>query len=184
MSLIEDDLKVSKFLSYVLRHKPEEVGISLDSNGWVSVDELLSKAALTGRSISREQLERIVANNDKKRFAFSEDGIRIRASQGHSIDVELGYSPAIPPEVLYHGTADRFLDSIKNSGLQKQSRQHVHLSATTETASAVGRRHGRLVVLTVRAAEMHRDGIEFYLSANNVWLTEAVPCKYIEFPNP
>ncbi len=184
MSLIEDDLKVSKFLSYVLRHKPEEVGISLDSNGWVSVDELLSKAAQNGRSISKEQLERVVANNDKKRFAFSDDGTKIRASQGHSVDVELGYSSAVPPEILYHGTADRFIDSIRKSGLQKQSRQHVHLSATKETAAAVGRRHGRLVILTIRAAEMHHDGIEFYLSDNNVWLTDTVSCKYIEFPNP
>lgn len=184
MSIFEDDLKASKFLSYVLRHKPEEIGAVLDPNGWIAVDELLSKAAQNGRSISREQLERVVANNDKKRFAFSEDGTQIRASQGHSVDVELGYSSAIPPDILYHGTADRFLDSIKKIGLQKQSRQHVHLSATIETASAVGKRHGRLVVLTIRAAEMHRDGFAFYLSANNVWLTDAVPCKYVEFPIP
>lgn len=179
---IENDFKVSKFLSYVLRHKPEKLGVTLDPNGWVDVDELLAKAAQNGKAISKEQLERVVANNDKKRFAFSEDRTKIRASQGHSVGVELGYSSAVPPEILYHGTADRFLESIKNFGLQKQSRQHVHLSATLETASAVGKRHGRLVVLGIRAAEMQRDGFEFYLSANNVWLTDTVPTKYIEFP--
>lgn len=175
-----DDEAVSKFLSYVLRHRPEEIKIELDAAGWADVEELLSRAAASGKSITKEQLNRVVAKNDKKRFAFSEDETKIRASQGHSVDVELGYSSAVPPEVLYHGTADRFLESIKKTGLQKQSRQHVHLSATTETASAVGKRHGRLVILTIKAGEMHREGFEFYLSANNVWLTDAVPVRYIE----
>lgn len=174
------DQATSKFLSYVLRHKPEEIGIELDAAGWVDVGELLAKASASGRPIAREQLERIVATNDKKRFAFNENRTRIRASQGHSVDVELGYSSAVPPEILYHGTADRFLASIRKSGLQKQSRQHVHLSATTDTASAVGQRHGRLVILTIRAGEMHRAGFEFFLSANNVWLTDSVPVRFID----
>lgn len=176
------DKEVSKFLSYILRHHPEKIGIVLDSQGWVDVGELLSKLAQNGKSISQEQLERVVANNDKKRFAFSDDGTRIRASQGHSIEVELGYTPVVPPETLYHGTADRFLASIRKSGLVKQSRQHVHLSQTQETATAVGKRHGRLVLLTVRTGEMHREGYTFFLSANNVWLTEEVPSEFIDFP--
>jgi putative RNA 2'-phosphotransferase len=174
--------KLSKFLSLVLRHDPASVGISLDDAGWVDVDTLLAALGRHGHPASRTDLDEVVATNDKKRFAFSDDGRRIRASQGHSVGVDLGLPAAAPPDVLYHGTADRFLDAIRRQGLQKMSRQHVHLSATRDTAAAVGVRHGRLVILTVRAAALHHAGHPFYLSANGVWLTDAVPPDYIEFP--
>ena len=143
---------------------------------------LLEAMGRHGTKVSREELEHVVATNSKKRFALSEDGRRIRASQGHSVAVDLGLVPQAPPEMLFHGTADRFLEGIRRTGLEKQSRQHVHLSATAETATSVGQRHGRPVVLRIRAGEMHRAGMRFYLSANGVWLTEALPKDYIEFP--
>ena len=174
---------ISKFLSLVLRHKPDEVGITLDEAGWVDVDVLLAACARHNVPFTLAELHAVVSTNDKKRFAFSPDGLRIRASQGHSVSVDLGLEPITPPEVLYHGTADRFLPGIRAEGLVKMSRQHVHLSATVETASAVGVRHGRLVVLTIRAGDMHRAGRAFYRSANGVWLTEAVPAEFLVFPS-
>ncbi len=173
-------VKISKFLSLVLRHEPGKAGVELDTAGWVSVDVLLHGCASHGFPITREDLQFVVANNDKKRFAFSDDGQRIRASQGHSVEVELAYEPGIPPELLYHGTAERFLPSIQSQGLLKGSRQHVHLSRETRTALAVGQRHGKPVVLKIRAGEMHRAGHAFYLSANGVWLTEHVPADFLE----
>lgn len=181
MSLV----KTSRFLSLVLRHKPESIGIALDAEGWAAVDELLAAAARHGHAIDRAALDEIVATNDKRRFAFSPDGQRIRASQGHTVQVDLGLAPVEPPELLYHGTVERFLDSIRSRGLLRGKRRHVHLSADRETAARVGRRRGRPVILIVDSGRMHRDGHAFYLSANGVWLTEAVPPKYIEFPrNP
>lgn len=177
-------MKISKFLSLVLRHRPKAVGVTLDAAGWVSVAVLLDGCARSGRSISREQLEEVVATNDKKRFEFSPDGSMIRASQGHSVDVDLGYAPADPPEVLYHGTARRNLASIHGRGLVKGRRHHVHLSGDEETAVKVGRRYGKPVVLTVRASRMAADGAAFFLSANGVWLTDHVPPEYIEFASP
>jgi putative RNA 2'-phosphotransferase len=177
-----DLARLSKFLSLVLRHEPEHIGITLDSNGWVGVDELLAAAARAGHPIDREQLDRVVATNDKKRFAFSPDGSRIRASQGHSMEVDLGLPPVVPPERLFHGTATRFLDAIRAEGLRPQSRQHVHLSPDEETAVKVGQRHGKPVVLVVLAGAMHREGHVFYRSDNEVWLTEAVPPRYLEVP--
>ena len=177
-----DNVKISKFLSLVLRHKPEEIGITLDEAGWVGVETLLSACAKHRFPITRQQLETVVATSDKKRFALSEDGSRIRANQGHSVEVELGYAPAQPPEILYHGTADRFIESIRRQGLMKGKRHHVHLSLTRQTAAAVGTRHGRLVLLEVRSGDMHRAGIVFYKSANDVWLTDAVPPEYLIFP--
>ena len=177
-----DLVHLSKFLSLVLRHEPERIGIALDANGWVAVDDLLAAAARTGKPISREQLDLVVATNDKKRFAFSPDGARIRASQGHSVEVDLGLPPVVPPERLFHGTATRFLETIRAEGLRPQSRQHVHLSPDKETAVKVGQRHGKPVVLVVLAGAMHRDGNVFYRSDNRVWLTEAVPARYLEFP--
>lgn len=174
-----DIVKVSKFLSLVLRHKPEEIGLTLDENGWADVEELIRLINQAGSRLTRPLLERVVAENDKKRFAFSDDGLRIRASQGHSIEVDLALVPQVPPELLYHGTATRFLDSIRETGLVAGKRQHVHLSLDLETASKVGKRHGRLHLLTIRAGEMHRDGRLFYCSANGVWLTELVPLEYI-----
>lgn len=172
---------VSKFLSMVLRHDPGKIGLRLDAAGWAEVDELLAAAAAAGTRIDRATLERVVAENDKQRFALSPDGTRIRANQGHSVGVELGLQPQTPPEVLYHGTATRFVDSIRESGLHSASRTHVHLSADEVTARAVGQRHGRPVILSIAAGRMHRDGHPFFRSENGVWLTGAVPADYIDF---
>ena len=171
---------ISKFLSFVLRHNPQAIGVTLDAEGWVPVDELLAAAARDGTSISREQLEEVVATNDKKRFAFSDDGRLIRANQGHSVEVDLNLEPVEPPELLYHGTVDRFLESIRAKGLIRGNRHHVHMSADRETAARVGQRRGRPVVLVVEAARMHRAGHQFFCSENGVWLTEAVPAEYLQ----
>nr|AUN37138.1 RNA:NAD 2'-phosphotransferase [uncultured bacterium] len=175
-------VKISKFLSLVLRHKPEEIGIQLDAAGWVPVTELLSACQAHGFSIKPEELEEVVRTNDKQRFAFSEDGSMIRASQGHSVEVKLDYQPLVPPEILYHGTATRFLDSIKEQGLIKGKRHHVHLSGDEATAIKVGARHGKAVVLVIESLQMHKDGFIFYQSENGVWLTEKVPANYMTFP--
>lgn len=174
-------VKISKFLSLVLRHEPEKIGLSLDAAGWVSVDELLAACRQHGKAITFEQLQDVVANNDKQRFSFSADGNLIRANQGHSVEVELGYESATPPATLFHGTAERFLASIKEQGLLKGERHHVHLSADIETATKVGQRHGKPVVLRVDAGKMQQDGFIFYLSTNGVWLTEHVPVPYLMF---
>lgn len=174
--------RTSKFLSLVLRHEPQKIGLKLDPNGWVNVDELLSSCRHHGVLLDRADLEEIVATNDKKRFSFSDDGLRIRANQGHSIAVELGYSATPPPSQLYHGTATRFLDSIRSKGLTKGARHHVHLSKDAETAHKVGQRHGKPVVLAISSEAMHRAGHTFYLSDNGVWLTDHVPAEFIEFP--
>lgn len=171
----------SKFLSYVLRHRPNSIGITLDDNGWVDVDVLLAAAQRHGKNISRALLEEVVATNDKKRFAFSEDGKRIRASQGHSVSVDLDLKPVAPPELLYHGTIERFLDSIRTQGLVRGSRHHVHLSPDEATARKVGSRRGKPVILIVEAARMHAAGHQFFCSANNVWLTEKVPPEFLRF---
>jgi putative RNA 2'-phosphotransferase len=179
----KDIIRTSKFLSLVLRHEPERVGLKLDHAGWVNVDELLATLNRHGVSLTLEQLRHIVATSDKKRFAFNDDETRIRASQGHSIDVELQYAPQVPPALLYHGTATRFLDSIRDKGLLKMERHHVHLSAETVVTVQVGARHGKPALLIIRAGEMHRAGHVFYRSANGVWLVEHVPPQFIEFPN-
>ncbi len=175
-------IRTSKFLSLILRHQPERVGLMLDRAGWAGIEELLQAVNRHGIPVTFEQLQHIVATSDKKRFAFSEDGLRIRASQGHSVEVELGYEPQTPPELLYHGTALRCLDSIREKGLQRMGRHDVHLQAETATALQVGARHGKPVLLTVRAGEMHRAGYLFYCSANGVWLVDHVPPQFIEFP--
>lgn len=172
---------ISKFLSLILRHQPEVIGITLDENGWTDVDELIAKMNAKGHRISFEQLEEVVDTNDKKRFAFSPDGVKIRASQGHSVEVDLALAPKQPPEYLYHGTVAKFLDNIRKEGLQRMSRQHLHLSHDKETATKVGSRRGIPVILNINSGAMHRDGILFYLSDNGVWLTDHVPAKYIEF---
>lgn len=178
-----DLVKLSKFLSLVLRHKPEEIGLALDENGWTEVDDLIRLATARGSRLTRSLLEQVVAENDKKRFAFSEDGQRIRANQGHSIEVDLALVPSEPPELLYHGTASRFIESIRGQGLHSGNRQHVHLSLDIPTATKVGQRHGKPVVLVIRAKEMLAAGHRFYLSANGVWLTECVPVEFISFPS-
>lgn len=172
---------ISKFLSLVLRHKPEEIGISMDSEGWVDVDELIEKCNRKKQSLDFEILEEVVITNDKQRFSFNDDYTRIRANQGHTIAVDLQFEPVKPLDVLYHGTVAKFIDDIKVNGLKKMQRLHVHLSKDLETATRVGSRRGKAIILKVRASEMHQDGYPFYLSANGVWLCDAVPAKYIEF---
>ena len=173
--------ETSKFLSYVLRHRPDSIGLTLDEGGWAEVSDLLARAAEKGRVISIEHLRKVVRENDKQRFSFDEDGKRIRANQGHSIPIDLGLEPRVPPEVLFHGTASRFVSAIREQGLVSRSRQHVHLSLDRETATKVGGRHGKPVILTIRASRMHGDGHVFFLSENGVWLTERVPARYIEW---
>jgi len=170
---------LSRFLSLVLRHKPETANITLDENGWVNVDVLLKSLNNLGKEVDREALEEMVATNNKKRFAFSEDGTKIRASQGHSIDIDLKLEAKTPPYRLYHGTATKSLKSIFESSLKSGSRQHVHLSKDKNTAMDVGTRHGRPIILEVSADRMHEDGHVFYLSDNGVWLTDNVPAKYL-----
>jgi len=174
-------VKVSRFLSLVLRHEPEKIGLTLDDEGWVSVVELLRAFEAHGFDLTLGELQEVVHTNDKKRFSFSSDGSLIRASQGHSVKVELGCEPTPPPRILYHGTAERFLPSISQQGLLKGSRQHVHLSEQKETATEVGRRYGKPVVLRVASERMHTDGYLFFLSDNGVWLIEHVPVEYITF---
>jgi putative RNA 2'-phosphotransferase len=170
----------SKLLSYVLRHRPDSIGLVLDANGWAGVDELLAHLAAAGHAVDLALLERVVADNDKQRFAFSEDRTRIRASQGHSVKVDLALAEAEPPEVLYHGTASRFLKAILAEGLHASGRHHVHLSADVDTARRVGARHGFPAILRVDARRMRADGIAFYRSDNGVWLTETVLPRYLE----
>lgn len=171
--------KTSKFLSYVLRHHPELINLNLDENGWANVDELITKSKNDSQGFTFEELDEIVQTNDKKRFIFNEDKTRIRANQGHSIDINLALIPQQPPEFLYHGTAQSNIDSIFEKGIEKRNRQHVHLSQDIETATKVGMRHGKPIILTINTEKMFDDGIEFYLSENNVWLTDFVDATYI-----
>lgn len=174
-----EHLKTSKFLSYVLRHRPDSIGLVLDGAGWASINELIRKARSAGKKLSRTLIEEVVANNDKQRFALSADGERIRASQGHSVDIDLDLKPLQPPEVLYHGTATRFLESIMARGLQPGSRRHVHLSADIGTARKVGQRHGKPVILELDARAMHQAGLVFFRADNGVWLTAHVPPAFL-----
>lgn len=176
----KENTRISKFLSLVLRHHPEAIGIQLDENGWISVDILLKQLATHGKNISKEILDHVVATNNKKRFGYNEDETKIRANQGHSVEVDLNYTPQQPPAILYHGTAERSLESIFKTGLEKRNRHHVHLSMDVNTALAVGSRYGRPVLLIVSAGEMYTDGYSFYVSDNKVWLTEHVPVKYLK----
>ncbi|MEU2064640.1 RNA 2'-phosphotransferase [Streptomyces sp. NPDC013455] len=175
-------VKVSKYLSRHLRHQPGRIGLTPDPGGWVEIDALLAAATAHGFRFTREELDHVVATNDKQRFVI-EDG-RIRASQGHSIEVDLGLPPATPPPHLYHGTVPARLAAIRAEGLRPMNRHAVHLSADRETATRVGARRGRPVVLTVDSGTMHRDGHVFHLSANGVWLTAAVPPQYLRFSGP
>lgn len=172
----------SKFLSLVLRHEPERIGLKLSDAGWVGVTELLDAVDRHGVALTLDQLKHVVATSDKKRFAFSDEGLQIRANQGHSVEVDLQYPPETPPEILYHGTATRFLDGIRQDGLQRMERHDVHLSAETKVTVQVGGRHGKPALLTIRAGDMHRTGHVFRRSANGVWLVNHVPPQFIEFP--
>lgn len=172
--------KLSVFISLVLRHNPDAAGITLDEHGWADVEELLAGINATGRRIDRTALEEIVRTDNKQRYSFNEDKTLIRANQGHSIPVDVELKEQEPPEFLYHGTADRFLGSIMSQGLKPMSRLYVHLSRDAETAYKVGQRHGKPVILKVHTGQMARDGFQFYLSENGVWLTGKVDAKYLE----
>jgi putative RNA 2'-phosphotransferase len=176
--------KVSKFLSLVLRHQPQRIGLVLDGQGWADIDNLIGRAGASGMRLTREEILHVVATSDKQRFALDGMERRIRANQGHSIEIDLGLEPREPPPVLFHGTAEANVASIRAGGLKPGRRQHVHLSLDAATATAVGRRHGRPVVLRVSAGDMSSAGFEFFLSANGVWLTDAVPPEFIDFPEP
>ncbi|TAF32152.1 MAG: RNA 2'-phosphotransferase [Cytophagales bacterium] len=169
----------SRFLSLVLRHQPEIIGLKLDPQGWAKVDDLLECLQKAQKTMSLELLKYLVETNPKKRFAFDESFSRIRANQGHSLEIDLGYEPQKPPSLLFHGTAVQNWPFIEQEGLRKMSRQHVHLSLDMPTAIKVGQRHGKVIVLEVLAGEMWEAGFAFFLSENQVWLTEFVPSKYI-----
>jgi putative RNA 2'-phosphotransferase len=168
-------VKQSKFLSLILRHKPETVGLILGSAGWALVSDILTKC-----DMSMTELEVVVEQNDKKRFEFSEDKTKIRASQGHSVDIDLDYVSTVPPKHLFHGTTNKAIFQILMHGIKKMQRHHVHMSSDRETAITVGRRKGDPYVLTVKSQEMYLDGYKFYQSTNGVWLTDYVPEKYLE----
>lgn len=171
-------IKSSKYLAKHLRHEPERLGLTLSEGGWVSIEALLAACRLHDFSLSKAELEEVVAKNDKQRFSFDSTGSLIRANQGHSIEVDLQLEPVIPPAVLYHGTGRSSVAGIWKEGISKASRHHVHLSLDIETAIMVGKRHGSPVVFNINSAAMSEDGIVFYLSTNGVWLTEYVPAQY------
>ncbi|MDE6899415.1 MAG: RNA 2'-phosphotransferase [Lawsonibacter sp.] len=173
-----NDIKLGRFLSLVLRHNPGAAGIVLDEHGWADVAELLNGVRGTGRQIDRETLERIVRENNKRRYSFNADHTKIRANQGHSLQVDVELKEAKPPRYLYHGTAARFLSTIQAEGIRKMARQYVHLSGDHQTAVSVGRRHGTPVVLRINAGTMAENDIRFYRSENGVWLCEYVPPEY------
>lgn len=172
---------ISKFLSLILRHAPETIELNLDKNGWANIDELITQSHQFGKELNFETLEEIVETNDKKRFTFNDDLTKIRANQGHSINVELNLKESEPSDFLYHGTVEKFIDLIKKDGLKKMNRQYVHLSKDKETAIKVGSRRGKPIILKIDASKMFQDGFIFYLSENNVWLIDEVPVKYIGF---
>lgn len=172
-------IRASKFLSLVLRHKPETIGLSLDESGWATIDDLVRLSSTSDHPLTRELIHNIVTCSDKQRFAIDASGKRIRANQGHSISVSLQLPQVEPPDVLFHGTAMRFLDSIITTGLHKGARHHVHLSSNVDTAREVGSRYGRPVILTIQALKLHKSGHAFYRAENGVWLTDHVPVEYI-----
>ncbi len=178
---MEEQLKkrISKFLSLILRHQPEKIGLTLDENGWAEVDDILEKSKV---SFTYEELVEVVKTNDKQRFALNDDRTKIRANQGHSLNtVDLDLQPEIPPAFLYHGTVAKFIPEIRLQGLKKMSRQHVHLSVDRDTAAKVGSRRGKPVILSIRALDMHNNGHRFYKSENGVWLTDKVIPAFINF---
>jgi putative RNA 2'-phosphotransferase len=179
----KDNIKISKFMSLVLRHKPETIGIVLDKNGWTDVEMLLNKLKEHGLILDKTLLEYIVATNIKKRFAFNDTHTKIRANQGHSVEIDLGYLPQKPPLILYHGTGEKYVGAILKLGLKKQNRHNVHLSLDVETALNVGQRHGNPIVFKITSGEMFNSGYEFFLSENGVWLTDFVPVEFLQINN-
>lgn len=179
----ERDKHISKTLALVLRHQPETLNLTLDAQGWAPVQAVLQGFAQKHNAVTREELDYVVTHNGKQRYEFSPDGTQIRARQGHSVEVKLGYQPQTPPSVLYHGTVAKALESIRMQGLSKMNRHHVHLSADRETAQIVGNRRGKAVILEIDAAQMAQAGSEFFVTENGVWLTDSVPVAYIRFPD-
>ncbi|MEL6277209.1 MAG: RNA 2'-phosphotransferase [Bacteroidota bacterium] len=175
--------KLSKTLSYLLRHRPDKIGLQLDQEGWADIDALLLLLSKNGQEASFTQLQQVVTENDKQRFTLNVEQRKIRANQGHSIDIDLGLDKKVPPAILYHGTAQRFVPSIKRTGLDKRNRHHVHLSDNKATAQNVGSRHGKVVVLEIDTQCVIAAGYDFYQSDNGVWLVDAVPLEGISFPN-
>lgn len=176
----KERINLSKFLAYILRHNPSAVGISLDERGWADMDELIKGINATGRSIDRDLLEQIVREDKKGRYSFNEDKSKIRANQGHSVDVRVEMAECAPPDTLYHGTAKKFLASIKDSGICRRSRRFVHLSGDIKTAFAAGSRYGEPIVLVIDAKRMVADGYRFWLSINGVWQSSDIPWKYVK----
>ena len=170
--------KISKYLSYILRHQPQSIGLTLDKNGWANIDELITKT--TDFSLRLSTIQYVVETNDKQRFSLNENATKIRANQGHSLEIDLALTAQQPPAVLYHGTAKHFVVSIQEHGLKKQNRHHVHLSQHKDVANSVGARHGKPIIFKLRTAAMIQDGFIFYQSDNNVWLTDLVPAKYLQ----
>lgn len=177
---MEKHQKLSVFISLILRHKPETIGLTLDDQGYLEVDQLIKGVNESGRFIDENILEEIVMTDNKQRYSYNVDGSKIRANQGHSIQVNLGLLECKPPDKLYHGTVDKYVDSIVSTGLQKKSRQYVHLSENIDTATSVGSRRCQPVILTIKSGEMYKDGIKFYKSENNVWLVDFIDGKYLE----
>lgn len=175
-----ETVALSKYISYLLRHNPSDAGVALDKEGWADTEELLAGIRRKGRKIDLQLLEKIVQDDEKGRYSFSSDKTRIRANQGHSIPVHVAMTAAVPPEILYHGTAEQFAERICAEGIKKMSRQFVHLSPDIATACKVGQRHGKVCVFAVKAGEMAKDGFVFFLSANGVWQSEDIPPAYIE----
>ena len=171
-----DIKKISKYLSFILRHQPDSIGLELSDEGWADINELIEKTKKF--QLTEELINTVVETNDKKRFLLSDDGLRIKANQGHSVKVKLELEPMTPPDVLLHGTAERFLESILREGLTKQQRHHVHLSETQKTALSVGARYGKPVLLKVDSKLMHEEGFKFFKTDNDVWLVVHVPVKY------
>ena len=174
--------ETSKFISLILRHQPEAIGITLDEHGWANVDELIAGIAKT-QKIDRDILEQIVREDEKQRYSFNEDKTLIRANQGHSIPVDVELQEITPPDILYHGTGEKYTNSIDQEGLKPKSRLYVHLSQDTDTATKVGQRHGKPIIYEVNAKQMHEDGYKFYRSVNGVWLTKEVPVGYLRKNN-
>lgn len=182
--MMRDDVRLSKTLSLWLRHKPDAAGLTLDAQGWTEVDAVLAACAEAGIPCDWQDLLRVVEESDKQRFELASDAGRIRARQGHSVTVEVDWPSLAPPELLYHGTVERFLPAILAEGLKPMRRHHVHLSPDIGTAARVGQRRGAPVILAIRAADLARTGQHFYLTANQVWLTEHVPPAFIERSEP
>ena len=182
--MIAADVRLSKYMSYVLRHRPEAAGLELGEGGWVDLDSLVAACVEAGRANGRDDVLRVVAENDKQRFELSGDGTLIRAAQGHSVEVDLGLVPVVPPAALFHGTVERHLESIRAQGLLPMGRTHVHLSGDVATARRVGSRRGTPVILHVDAAAMDAAGYEFFRAANGVWLVDAVPPQYLAVSKP